>query len=409
MGGYINKNRWVDLSGLPRSARSGRCINWRKCDGFIIPFKYDDVCGKINIIQYDHSVNPKVLGPHIYIVIDKYVPIPTSIPVAYLRNCHLHNLVGNKIINKAPWMLEYLVNELDAYKYTYGSGTYLDVECPRCGRVHKAKPTVIFQYGFSCPMCGDGFSLPNKIMRNVLTRLKIPFIAEVNKKHFKWMDKYKYDFYININNSNIIVEMDGGYHKQQQETDLIKTNLVLSHQFDIIRIDCDYNCQPFEYIKNNILNSKLSSLICLSEVDWKLCKKETSGSLIAFACELWECREYSLGEIAETIKCNKITASSYLQYGFDIGLCPSYDKKEVFYRGSNPYLAVCFNGTVVSAFRHVYQLCLKANDIFGTDFHLESVRACYNKKQTYKGYNIKTITKEEYLRYKMIKYNNKVV
>jgi hypothetical protein len=42
-------------------------------------------------------------------------------------------------------------------------------------------------------------------------------------------------------------------------------------------------------------------------------------------------------------------------------------------------------------------------ELFGEQFHFPSVRACYDKKQTYKGFNIKRITRKEYEQYKMIK------
>ena len=97
------------------------------------------------------------------------------------------------------------------------------------------------------------------------------------------------------------------------------------------------------------------------------------------------------------------TIISYLRRGYDAGICQSFSNNESIYRGNNPYLMVLKNTTIIGVFRHIHRLCDVSQELFGEIFHMPSVRMCYDKQKTYKGYYIKRITREEYLQYKMIK------
>ena len=49
-----------------------------------------------------------------------------------------------------------------------------------------------------------------------------------------------------------------------EETDEIKTQLANDNGFKLIRINCDYiNTNPFQFIKNNIINSQLGEILNL--------------------------------------------------------------------------------------------------------------------------------------------------
>ena len=390
-----NKNRCIDFSTLPKTTKRNY-IDWKNSVGRRIPFIYDGVQGEIEVVDYIDEVGEKHRNPYVLITIEQYVPTPIKIQTSTLRRCLLHNLVGNKIINTDKDMVKYLVNKSDAYTVTYGSRQTLKMRCPICGAVYYKTPSVVHTYGFSCPVCGDGYSIPNKLMRNVLTKLGIDFIPEVNKKHFAWIDKYKYDFYIQINNEDVLIEMDGGYHKWQCEVDKIKDELANCNKFKLIRIDCDYNGDPLEYIKNNIINSELNTILNLSNVSWTQCRSAMIDSSVRKVCQLWEEFEFDVVEISNILKLNRITISTYLYRGHDMGICNSFNHQESVYRSGNPYLMVLKDNLPICVFRHIHQLCDQSIDLFGKQFHLPSVRACYDKKQTYQGFNIRRITREEY-------------
>lgn len=52
-----NKERWVDLSGLPRweSGKNKGKINWKLSVGYILDFKYQNIIGKIEIVNYENK------------------------------------------------------------------------------------------------------------------------------------------------------------------------------------------------------------------------------------------------------------------------------------------------------------------------------------------------------------------
>ena len=332
-----NKNRWVDLSELPQFEFNNQIrIQWDNSVGCDIPFQYDEACGVIHIVGCRQQVISKNRHRAILsITIGKYVTEPIEVRSDFITNCQLHNCVKNRIINLAPQLMKYLVNQDDAYKYSYHSNQKILMRCPMCGNVELKTISAVYKTGFVCHACSDGISIPNKIMYNILTQLNIKFINEVNRSHgFDWMQSYIYDFYFNINNKDILIEMDGGYHVFQKERDEIKTKLAIDNNFNIIRIDCAYlNTDAVEYIKNNILNSELCNILQLDKVDWDECRLATRNSIMIQACSLWENDNLSVLQISDRLNFNRHTIAKYLNRGKKLGLCNSYNTNTSRNRG----------------------------------------------------------------------------
>lgn len=333
-----NKNRWVDLSNLPQSVfKNENHIKWEDSIGCIIPFQYDEVVDNIRIVGYKQETTKQHRHRAILsIIIGKYVVNPIDVRSDFITNCQLHNLVSNRIINKAPELVQYLDCPDDAYKYSCQSNQKICMRCPICGHRELKHISNVYRYGFTCFCTADGISIPNKIMFNILQQLNISFINEASKSHgFKWMQNYLYDFYFKIGNKPILIEMDGFFHKFQQERDRIKTQLAENHGFELIRIDCDYsNVDAIDYIKQNIINSKLSKLLPLNQIDWNLCKKAAVNSLVTDSCRLWEINKMSISDIANKLGVDRHTVAKYLQRGKDVDLCPSYNDFESRRRGA---------------------------------------------------------------------------
>ena len=56
----------------------------------------------------------------------------------------------------------------------------------------------------------------------------------------------------------------------------------------MIRIDCIYeNHDRYDYILNNILNSKLSEILPLNQIDFDEANRKSQKSLLVEACNLW--------------------------------------------------------------------------------------------------------------------------
>lgn len=213
-------------------------------------------------------------------------------------------LVGiNSIWDTHIELAKLLLNPEDGYKYTKCSNKRVDWKCPNCGNIIKNKTIIeVHYYGLPCPKCGDSISYPNKLMFSILSHLDINFETE---KIFKWC-KYiinnknmsgRYDFYFTYDNQEYVVEMDGYFHfndnqmngqtkENSQKIDIIKDNLAVLHNIIPIRVNCQES--NLEYIKKEIIKSKLNNIFNLSIIDWQECERLALSSFKIQACELWE-------------------------------------------------------------------------------------------------------------------------
>lgn len=200
----------------------------------------------------------------------------------------------NDIATVAPWMIKLGVSEEDAKKYTCQSSKEIEVICPSCGEVKKTRISTIYackSIGCTC----QSSSYAEKIMISILEQLNLKYIKEFKPnwckfKHIKEdrIIQGRYDFM--IEDLELIIEMDGGFHFQDntlsgqtkedsQYRDIMKDKLAEEHGYKIIRIDCNYSnirCR-FEYIKNSILNSELSQIFNLKNVNWKQVEMFATG------------------------------------------------------------------------------------------------------------------------------------
>ena len=103
----------------------------------------------------------------------------------------------------------------------------------------------------------DGISYPNRILRQVVTRL--PVQQYKFEYHSDWTDGRFYDCYFVFQNKEYVIEMDGKQHykdskwttyEYQKEIDEYKNNLAESNNIQMIRIDCSIS--QFYYIGYNI-------------------------------------------------------------------------------------------------------------------------------------------------------------
>ena len=245
--------------------------------------------------------------------------------------------------------------------YTEYSNQFVDFKCPNCGYLINKKISYVTRYNeLSCPICGDGYSYPNKFIYNCLLQVENIFDFLQREYHPKWCTFLhkgqrktgKYDIYFSLNGKSYICEMDGGIGHGNREMGMTKEDalfidgekdrLAKEHNVNIIRIDCNYTgSDRYDFIKNNIINSALSNVIDFSKIDFLKANTEAQSSLLIKACKFWN-QGYTSGEIATLINVSNSTVSNYLKLGSKYGICNDYslDKSRCRSHGKS---IICLN------------------------------------------------------------------
>ena len=159
----------------------------------------------------------------------------------------------------------------------------------------------------------DGISIPNKMLRQISFQLGLNLQFEYSPI---WLENKRLDGY--DDDLKIAIEMDAEYndnHKgERKEVDNWKDEQCLKNGIYVIRIDLmntnEYSRNKFEYIKKQILNSPLSLIYDLSNMDWKLAWKNSLKNLV------WETKRlieegYMDIEIAEILGISECTVRNY--------------------------------------------------------------------------------------------------
>lgn len=242
----------------------------------------------------------------------------------------------NTIFCKRPDLIKYFPNIEDTKKYTIFSTVKKENICPDCGYHKINKICKLTTKGFSCPRCGDGISYPNKFAFSFFEQLNIPFDIEYPPK---WAMGRRYDFYFKLQDKEYVVEMDGGWHyndnqisgqtrEDSNRIDEEKNKYAADNNVHMIRINSSES--TLEHIKKYILLSDLNDLFDLSNIDWNKCREYTATSMLKAACNLWN-EHKTIKQICEITKYSKETIRQYLIRGKELNLC-DYQTNNIFYR-----------------------------------------------------------------------------
>lgn len=246
----------------------------------------------------------------------------------------------NDIPTTAPWMVKYFQGGYDEAKmYTKSCGKKIKPICPSCKNIREKFMTVNDLYmkkSIGCK-CGDNTSYPEKFMYNILKQLNIKFETQLSKTKFEWCKNKLYDFY--LSEYNCIIETHGRQHyerakgfyktlEEEQENDRCKERLAKENGIgNYIVIDCRHS--DLEWIKNNVLNSKLNELFDLSKVDWTKCEEfAINFNIVKEVCEYWNHKEdwETIKDLAKIFNCDPATIDSYLRKGENQGWIKDYQK-----------------------------------------------------------------------------------
>lgn len=225
----------------------------------------------------------------------------------------------NSLAVKHPDLIKYFVNEEDTHLAAL-SGKKVLMKCPDCGYIKLMNISQLTNYHFSCPKCGEFILYPEKFMFSVLEQSGCGFEPQLSKSTFKWCKNYRYDFY--IPSLNCIIETHGMQHYEQtartgktlpeeQENDRIKEKLAIENGIDnYFQINCSYS--KLDFIKSNILDSNLSSLLDLTKIDWSKCHEDSCSRLVKETYALWNSGITNVIEIAKIMDMSKSSVWKYL-------------------------------------------------------------------------------------------------
>jgi len=249
--------------------------------------------------------------------------------------CHQCNLIATT----HQYLIKYLINKEDAYKYTSGSNKKIFLKCPDCGYKKEKSVYDLINKGLGCPKCSDGISYPEKFLFNVFEQLlNRDFETQLSKATFEWCDNYRYDFY--INKLKCIIETHGLQHYEEckgswatplfriQEDDKAKEILAKNNNIiNYIILDCRKS--ELEWIKNSVMNSELLNLLNFKEedIDWLKCHEYACSSLVKVVCDMWNSGIRSVMEITKELNIGKETVRLYLKQGVKLNWC-DYNPKE---------------------------------------------------------------------------------
>lgn len=313
------------------------------------------------------------------------------------QNCGCNVCASKKILkgyndlwSTHPTVANLLVNSKEGYKITARNNDKKLLKCPSCGYEHSIVIDKATTRGFRCPMCGDGVSYPEKFVYNVLRQLNIDFTRE---KTFDWSKNIKhidqklcgnkrYDIF--ISKINTIIEVHGMQHYTRgfegmggmtiyntKENDQIKRELAKKNNINnYIIIDASHSNQT--YLKNSVINSDLSKLFNLSNIDWSKCHQFACDSLVQYICKLWMSNK-NIAELAQVTQLSSATIRKYLKQGSELGWS-DYDAKKNKQRCGKRKKVICLNN------RKIFDSMYEAAEWCGLKTSVSISGLCNNKK-----------------------------
>lgn len=287
-------------------------------------------------------------------------------------DCHQCNL----IVTTHPDLVKLLVYESDAYKYSIGSNKKILMKCPDCGYEKEMVIHTLTGNGFSCSRCSDGASYPEKFIFNMFEQLLYKdFQTQLSKINYKWIDNFRYDFY--IKKLNCICEVHGKQHYEETKgswkttTNLIKIQNNDKHKEQLAKnngiknyIILDCRKSELDWIKNSVMQSELPTLLEFKneDIDWLKCHEAGCNNLVKEISELWNNGKSTLN-IQNKLKISKSTAVKYLKQGAELGWCnynpKSHRKDLLLFRKNKGKKIICL--TTNEIFDSIADACDKYN------------------------------------------------
>lgn len=321
----------------------------------------------------------------------------------------------NTIWDTNKWMIPVINNDEFCKSHTYSCHDEIYPTCPDCGKIKERKMkicNIYYKHSIGCS-CSDKISYPEKVMFAILEQLKLDFQTQLNKTTFNWCQDYRYDFFFKYNKEHFLIETHGNQHYEDtsgiftksaietQENDKLKKELAITNGIkpeNYIVIDCRRS--ELEFIKQNILNSRLNEVFDLSKIDWLKVEESALSNRVKEACDYKRNNpNMTTIEIGVIMKLHNITIRKYLKKGTKIGWC-NYNAQEEEYRGriknsgnySKRTVEIFKDGISLGVFESATELERQSEKLFKTKlFQGEISQVCLGRHKQYKGYTFKYI------------------
>lgn len=312
----------------------------------------------------------------------------------------------NDINTTDNWMIKYLKNKDDGYKYTSGSNESVCLICPDCEIEKCQKIFSLKNDGFSCECKVDGFSYPEKFFSEILRQLKVLYIFQYNSRYCSWSRKYLYDYY--LPDYNIIIEIHGRQHydeikawnislQEESENDKNKKILALKNGIsDYIELDCRKSV--VSYIKKSIMTSILPKILNFIEddIDWNLCNEKATSNIIKEICYFYEENKHEMlvTDIASKFNISRYCLRNYLLRGNEFGWCHYIANGRTIAPKKFPKVQIIKQDKVIGIYNSIKELEQISKEKFDVSLQSNTISACASgsyKYPTYKGYSFKYV------------------
>lgn len=314
-----------------------------------------------------------------------------------------------------PELANLLADKNDGYKYTSSCNKKVDWKCPICKTIHRDKSIAnISRRGLNC-LCSKSKSYPNRFMYWLLSELGEDFNDE---KMFKWSDGKRYDFY--VPNKSLIIEMNGRQHYEESydftkkdleyqiSNDAYKKELAINNGI-LNYVEINASQSDFNYIQGNVLNSILSQLYDLNNINWDLVKEKCEANILYKIAECWNNGIYLADDIGKIVGLSKSPVRKYLNKCEEFGLITKYDKtiienirREKVYNGAYQHQATPIKCNENNLYFGSITICREQmNKLTGMKFYTGNIIGTADGRyEQHHGFTFSRITKEEFNTYK---------
>ena len=286
-----------------------------------------------------------------------------------------------------PDLIKYFKDKEIAYKYSPWSIESAVLVCPQCGSEKICKLANLNHRRFSCNICDDSISFPNRLVREILKAKNIPFETEWNNNN---EFVYKYDIKLEQNGKIILLELDGEYHIKDEETkkrDKEKNKIANKKGWELIRVDVIGSESLVIY--KNLLDSNFSKYWDVSDINLLECERLAQKSITP---KIWEYYNNNLNltykEIAKHFNVSSTTVSRKLETGRKVGKVKNYRKN------SSKGIFVYKNNNQIKYYNSATECAEKSFEDFGVLLKRDGIYRAIRENKQYKGYIFKYVSQE---------------